>query len=518
MEATEDEIASLVEQLRDDGVTAYYVRDLVGQQLGIIGAPALPPLLRAIRDPADSVRLGAAEALGKVGSPEAVAALTVALADPNDDVRQCSARTLGSLGDPSAGQALAAALRDSQPRVRQAAADSLGSLSDTGSIGALIQTLADENANVVSAAAFALNRLGWPGAAETILALSQRDPDENGEYGFGDYGFIDEALSALAEAGTSAVPACLTALSHENLMVRLVAIKALGFSDDPRVVGPLMACLTDADPAVRSDGVDALAQIDLPEAVDALLDALDTPDDGLRLAAIEVLGWSGDERAVGPLRALMTEEDDPLTRAAAEALGRLVPPGIETLITALKDPEEAVRRDAARALAWRADARAAGPLLDALDDPATLYWVAHALGILRETRAVEPLCRFLRDGVRDARFHSAAALWRIGDPRSTEALRGALEDEESRVREYAALALGRLQEPRAVGPLLGLLRSGAGCSVRMAAARALGAIGDPATRAELRVAWFDRDINVFWAAQDALEHFGEASLCAPKAV
>ena len=82
------------------------------------------------------------------------------------------------------------------------------------------------------------------------------------------------------------------------------------------------------------------------------------------------------------------------------------------------------------------------------------------------------------------------------------------------MREYAALALGRLQEPRAVGPLLGLLWNNRMSSVRMAATRALGAIGDLATRDDLRAAWFDRDINVFLAAQDALEHFGDAALCA----
>ena len=239
---------------------------------------------------------------------------------------------------------------------------------------------------MASASAFALSRLGWPGAAETILALSERDPDEDEEYGFGDYGFFDEALSALADAGVYAVPACLAALGHENLMVRRVAIKALGFSSNSRAVEPLMACLTDADPTMRSDGADALAQMHLPEAVDALMAALDAPGDDLRSTVVKVLGRSGDERAVGPLRALRAEAGTPLARAVAEALEHLIPPDIEALIATLKDSKEAVRSDAARALAWRGDARAAGPLLDALDDPATIYWVSHALGILREAR------------------------------------------------------------------------------------------------------------------------------------
>jgi len=374
MKATEDEIAALIEQLRDDGMAAYHVHDHVGQQLGIIGAPALSPLLRAMQDPDASVRQGAAQALGRIGGPETVAALMVALADPSDDVRQESALTLGGLGDPSAGQALAAALEDDEPLVREAAAVSLGSLGGTGGVDALVRTLADESADVASAAAFSLCRLGWPGAVETILTLSQRNPEEDEGYGFGDYGFFDEALSALTEAGTSAVPACLAALSHENLMVRRVAIKVLGGSSDPRAVEPLMACLTDADPAVRAGGADALAQMGLPEVVDALLAALDASNDKLRLMAVEVLGQSGDERAIEPLHALKSEEGTPLARAVVEAVGRLVPPDIETLIAALKDPKEAVRRDAAQALAWRGDVRAAGPLLDALDDPATRCW------------------------------------------------------------------------------------------------------------------------------------------------
>jgi HEAT repeat protein len=78
-------------------------------------------------DPAD--RLGAVEALGALGGPEAVEGLTRALSDPNENIRITALRALGDMGDRSAIDAVQrSAQGDPLPEVAAAAEEALRKL------------------------------------------------------------------------------------------------------------------------------------------------------------------------------------------------------------------------------------------------------------------------------------------------------------------------------------------------------------------------------------------------------
>jgi HEAT repeat protein len=78
-------------------------------------------------DPAD--RLGAVEALGAMGGPEAVDGLTRALSDPNEQIRISALRALGDMRDPSAVDAVRrSAEGDPMPEVAAAAEEALRKL------------------------------------------------------------------------------------------------------------------------------------------------------------------------------------------------------------------------------------------------------------------------------------------------------------------------------------------------------------------------------------------------------
>ena len=155
------------------------------------------------------------------------------------------------------------------------------------------------------------------------------------------------------------------------------------------------------------------------------------------------------------------------------------------------------------------------PLIDALT-PTSLgtELVIEALGMIRDTRAVEPLMAFLKQDEYENRDAAATALGRIGDVRiitpliasvrgtfdvmskfttmqgvasalarlgtpAFDALITGLSDQDNRVREMSAYALGELRDARAVEPLIGALTDSDNySSIRMAAAVALGQIGD----------------------------------------
>jgi HEAT repeat protein len=109
------------------------VRWNAARTLGKLGAaPAVEPLVAALKDEDALVREHAAEALGDLGPAATVAVgpLTGVLRDPNARVRRDAARSLGQIGP--AARTAAPALRglrdDPEPAVREAAAKALAAL------------------------------------------------------------------------------------------------------------------------------------------------------------------------------------------------------------------------------------------------------------------------------------------------------------------------------------------------------------------------------------------------------
>ena len=84
----------------------HWLRRKAINALSAMGITALQPLIDALKYPSSLVRRGAAEALGIMRDPRAVAALTEQLRDENAWVRFESARALSEIGDQAALPAL----------------------------------------------------------------------------------------------------------------------------------------------------------------------------------------------------------------------------------------------------------------------------------------------------------------------------------------------------------------------------------------------------------------------------
>ena len=113
-------IAALVAGLGDFDAQ---VRDASETGIQSSGAPAVGPLTAALTQGLTVARTGAAQALGGIGSPSAVAALTSAFHNPStpDAVREGAMVGLGRSGDPSVIPTLVQALGDSDGVVAGAA-------------------------------------------------------------------------------------------------------------------------------------------------------------------------------------------------------------------------------------------------------------------------------------------------------------------------------------------------------------------------------------------------------------
>ncbi|UCC96106.1 MAG: HEAT repeat domain-containing protein, partial [Candidatus Omnitrophota bacterium] len=79
-----------------------------------------------------------------------------------------------------------------------------------------------------------------------------------------------------------------------------------------------------------------------------------------------------------------------------------------------------------------------------------------ALGEIKDSRAVKPLCLLLADDRTGfyIREFVAVTLGKIKDPSAVEALITALTDESYDVRSAAAKSLGKIEDPRAIEALI----------------------------------------------------------------
>ncbi len=291
---------------------------------------AFQPLAGALlSDREGSVRLQAVKGLGELRDARAVQPLISVLGDDDPDIRAAAVTALGLLGRPAFG-ALAAALGDKDARRRQHAAQALGEIRDPRAIAPLIAIMKDADPNVRFRAYQALGRIGEPAVDPLIAALRDGHPwiRLNAVYALKEIGdaramgplisalqdrageedlnallhFRGQAAEALAGIGAPAVEPLIALLQEsKDRYVYFFAAGVLRRIKDPRSVPPLIAALASQDDTRRYVAAQSFSDILDPRAVEPLIAVLRNDNRGMRMAAAEALGRIRDARAVGPL-------------------------------------------------------------------------------------------------------------------------------------------------------------------------------------------------------------------------
>lgn len=333
-------------------------------------ADAVVEHIAALRDEDWAVREEAASLLGTLKDSRAVVPLVQLLADADRSVRTAAIASLTAIGE-AAVVPVGVCLTHRNLTVQEAAASILSSIADSRVLDGLLASLQSADWVVRMHAAKALGRIRDARAVGALLPLLQDKVKAVRE----------DVVAALALIGPEAVGPLIGTLTHDEWLVRLHAVEALGKLKAADAVEPLLTLtFNDPDMAVREDAVRALGEIGDARAVDFLLVLMRTP--GLRPLAIESLGKIGDARAVPALTAVMTGEARPeVSRAvhgcqdkwdeemesmgaAATALARIKDPAtIPALIGALQ--QTVMRAEAAAGLVAFGE-RAIPPLLNAL--------------------------------------------------------------------------------------------------------------------------------------------------------
>jgi HEAT repeat protein len=302
-----------------------------------VGTPAVALLIDALKD--TNLHKYAAEALVSIGTP-VVAPLSAALKDSDVKVRTYAAFTLGEIKDQHAVEPLIEALKDAEADVRTNASWALGEIKDRRSVEFLIAALKDEDPRVRGTAAYGLGQIKDPRAIEPLIAaLSDTKADVR----------VGASWSLGETKDPRAIESLIVALQDKDPAVRGNAAVGLGQIDDPRAIEPLIASFKDTDAKVRGHAAWALGQFKSSKAVVLLIVALKETDPQVRQGASAALVTTGSP-AVEPLMTSLKNSDPQFQQRAVATLASIGPPADEPLVAALNSADPDVRRIAANVL------------------------------------------------------------------------------------------------------------------------------------------------------------------------
>ncbi len=448
------------------------VRRQAVKALSDFGQAAEGPLAAAIRDDDSGVRRLAAKPLVELKAARGLESLLPLAREEEKTIRELAVQALKNHREPAATEALIAALKDPEADIRRAAAEGLADRLDGRIEQELFSLLGDREYQVAEVAVGALSKSGRAETLDRLFGVLEGG-GPNPPYGAemvlvrnDDPRIVTRLASILRESGDAGkrrmaahmlgrkkgavVEPLAAALKDPDRAVRETAMLALSSTGDPGALEPLLALL--ADPRVDSQPViRALVSLRDPRTVDRAAVELSRGDNQIHRKIVTLLGELKDARAAGPLlEALKGDPDDSVRGMAAKALQQIGATGIvEPLLEALRDPGFSARTGAAGTLAR-------------IDDP----------------RLEELFVQAVAAGDATARANVADALRLTTDPRAAKALLASLADESAEVRATAALGLANKKAPGTVEPLQAALKDPER-KVRMNAAHALRALDAP---------------------------------------
>ena len=470
------------------------IRVAAAQALGRLKASeAVGPLISALLDHDVAVAVVAAQALGEVGDTSAVQALTVMLSTPPQERRVASLRALGQIGGELALDGIVSALQVEDASLDEQAALALAQAGPT-QLPRLLHLLDDAAPRLHGAALRALRAMGQP----SVTALTALTTDK-------DTAQAEKAIAALSAMATpEALRVLANMLSTANYSLREKAQTAL-VATGVAAIAPLVAALEGPDQSAQRAAIQALGVTGLEEAVPALAAVAHDSPKPLARAAIQALAQLKVDAASAPLLAALESDDWLMRQHAAQGLAALrsSPAAIAGLVAILYDDNAAVRKDAVQGLerlGWEpstAPERAAFlvakqdwqriPALGAEAVPALERLIPllsssdKALAVNALTTigpaAYDALSHMLGSPDTGTRTAAAQGLGKLGNLDAVPALLAELARDDSSSGAAAATALGELQATTAVNALETAARNGS-AMVRAAAVQALAHLGE----------------------------------------
>lgn len=259
------------------------------------------------------LRLHTARVLRRFSTEPVRAALMKLLTDSNKAIRLEALTGLGELRLPVDVKPICKMLRDPDMTVQSKAIDTVVRINSPESVHYLLEILQDESEYVRRAAVEVLNEVGNTDAIKDLIG-ALRDKD---------WWVRVRAADALGSiGGPRVVESVLSLIKDEDEFIRRFAIEILNATKDDRARGYLQQALSDSDWWVRERAVDALAALGDTSAVPALIELMQH-DSRAAPVVIRALAQLGDKRAVEPIMAALQTPQNAIRKEALRALATL---------------------------------------------------------------------------------------------------------------------------------------------------------------------------------------------------
>ena len=509
--ANDDEVESAIEKISN---------------LGPKGAPAVPALVRLLRNQNPHIRAHAAIALGRMRKAAIPAVLVLAkmVTDPDASVRHAALDALAEIepGKKMVVPLLLKALRDKDSTVVKRA---VHALAERGKdiVPAMIEALKDDRTEFY--ALLVLHEIG-PDAKDAVPAICNVLHEANEPYQRQEAAMT---LGMIGPGAASAVPDLIRLLDDPEIGVQHAAVFALGMIGPPAAPAAesIREHLDSDDPFFWVAGAWALAKI-FPENENIkkttarfLAQMITNPDHHVRRMAAQALLdlRPGEQITLPALEAALASTDDGVVNDTLIAINGLGDDAVPVLIKALDYP--AARANVAELIQQLGPTAASvtPALLRAYQDESDIETRTGLLFALAEVgpqgkEVIDLAIKGCDDNDEGIRYASFYILGQIGPEAmaATDALKSHLDDEDQYYAATAAWALARIDEddPEVVSkgvPLFVAALKSPKSFVRHEAADSLAELGPLAKSAlpALQEAAKDHDPSVAEAARIAIQ-------------
>lgn len=404
-------------------------------------AKALELLSAKLKDADPEVASASAEALGRIGGPEAAKVLEPALATAPPAVRTwvayacvlCAERFLKEGKAEEAAKLYEAVRKADVPKNRIAEAIR-GAILARGPAGVplLLEQLRSPEKTFFWLGLRVARELPGPEATEALVVELDKAAPERQPLIF---------LALADRNDPKAMPAMLAAAKSGSKALRIVAIGALEKVGNVTCLPVLLEAAADADAEVAKAALAALVRVPGKDVDADLAARLPEAKGKVRQTLIEVAGMRRIAAAVPAIVASVGDADPAVRAAAAEALGAI---GSEKelpgLVAAVQKAQDAQERSALERALMAICARVGAASM------------AH----------LAPLNKSSDSAMRIVGLHAVAV---AGGPEALAVVKAALEDKEDAVQDEAARALSTWpnkfpEDASVVEPLLALAKGG----------------------------------------------------------
>ena len=367
-------------------------------------AKAVETLVAKLKDADPEVTSASAEALGRIGGPDAIKALEPLLASAPPAVRPyvaygcilCAERLLKEGKGEEAAKLYDTVRKADVPKNRLAEA-ARGSIMARGAAGVplLLEQLRSPDKTLFWLGLRVARELPGPEATEALVAelgkaTPERQPllflalaDRNDPKAMpamlaaaksGPKALRIVAIGAMERVGNAAcLPVLLEAAADADAQVAKAALTALVRVPGQDVDADLAARLPEAKGKMRQSLIEVAGMRRIAAAVPAILQSVGDADAAVRAAAVEALGAIGGEKELPGLVAAVQKTQDPKEQSAIEkalmaVCARVGAASLAQLTPLTKSGESAVRIVGLHALAVAGGPEALAAVKAALDD------------------------------------------------------------------------------------------------------------------------------------------------------